>query len=179
MLIALVSASRAIQIQHLDISQMGRLSNQYKFAYTKLHKGWRKGKSSPTVLFSAFLEDPQLCVVNCLDEYLLRSKGWRNGHKNQLLLSHINPHKEVSSSTISRWLRETLDLSGVTNLGEFGGHSTRSASTSKAEISGLSVKDILDRGSWSNESTWQKFYHKEVISVSKTFQGKVLNSKML
>jgi len=179
MLIALVSAFRAIQIQHLDISQMGRLSNQYKFAYTKLHKGWRKGKSSPTVLFSAFLEDPQLCVVNCLDEYLLRSKGWRNGHKNQLLLSHINPHKEVSSSTISRWLRETLDLSGVTNLGEFGGHSTRSASTSKAEISGLSVKDILDRGSWSNESTWQKFYHKEVISVSKTFQGKVLNSKML
>ena len=33
------------------------------------------------------------------------------------------------------------------------GHSTRSASTSKAEMSGLSVKEILDRGYWSNEST--------------------------
>ena len=44
MLLALASASRAIQIQHLDISQIGRLPYQYKFVYTKLHKSWRKGK---------------------------------------------------------------------------------------------------------------------------------------
>lgn len=62
-------------------------------------------------------------------------------------------------------------------IGDFSGHSTRSASTSKAEISGLSIKDILDRGSWSNESTWQKFYHKEVVSNSEIFQGGVFNKK--
>ena len=64
----------------------------------------------------------------------------------QLLLSHINPHREVSSSTISRWIKVTLELSGVTELGSFSGHSTRSASTSKADLSGLAVTDILNRG---------------------------------
>jgi len=115
--------------------------------------------------------------VKCLDEYLLRSKDWRNIGKNQLILSFVNPHREVVSSTISRWLRETLDLSGVTMIGDFSGYSTRSASTSKAEISGLSIKDILDRGSWSNESIWQKLYHKEVVSFSEIFQRGVFNKK--
>ena len=75
----------------------------------------------------------------------------------------------MCSSTISRWLKETLVLSGVTKILDFGGHSTRSASTSKAELSGLSVKEVLDRGSWSNESTWQKFYHKEIIKVGQVY----------
>ena len=36
----------------------------------------------------------------------------------------------------------------------FKGHSTRSAHTSKACLSGISVDDLLSRGSWSNKSTW-------------------------
>ena len=95
-----------------------------------------------------------MCVMKCLDAYLDRTKVWRNG-KNQLLMSFIQPHKEVCTSTISRWLEETLVLWGVTEILDFGGHSTRSASTSKAGLSGLSVKEVLDQGSWSNESTWQ------------------------
>ena len=117
-----------------------------------------------------------MCVVKCRDEYLLRSKEWRTENKKQLLLSHKNPHREVSSSTISRWIKETLELSGVTELGSFSGHSTRSASTSKADLSGLAVSEILNRGSWSNESTWKKNYHKEVIPLEQTFQRTVLGT---
>ena len=107
--------------------------------------------------------------MKCLDAYLDRTKVWRDG-KIQLLLSFIHPLKEVCSSTISRWLKETIVLSGVTEILDFGGYSTRSASTSKAELSGLSVKEILDRCSWSNKSTWQKFYHKEIIKVGQDYQ---------
>ena len=82
-----------------------------------------------------------MCVENCLDAYLDRTKVGRDG-KNQLLFSFIQPHKEVCSSTMSRWLKETLVLPGVTEILDFGGHCTRSASTSKAELSGLSVKEI-------------------------------------
>ena len=46
-----------------------------------------------------------------------------------------------------------LTFSGV-DVGVFKGHSTRSASASKAALSGLSVADILERGCWSNFSTW-------------------------
>ena len=56
----------------------------------------------------------------------------------------------------------------------FKGHSTRSASTSKARLSGISVNDILSRESWSNEYTWQKFYHKQVVSEEQLFQEGVL-----
>ena len=90
-----------------------------------------------------------------------------------MLLRLIQPHKEVCSSTISCWLKETLVLSRVTDILDFGGYSTRSATASKAELSGLSVKEDLDRGSWSNESTWQKFYHKEIIKVGQDYQKNV------
>ena len=67
---------------------------------------------------------------------------------------YLTSQRSVYSSTISRcWLKETLVLSRVTEILDFGDHSTRSASTSRAELSGLSVKEVLDRGSWSNEST--------------------------
>ena len=49
--------------------------------------------------------------------------------------------------------KEILKKTGV-DVDVFKGHFTRSASTSKACLSDISVDDILSRGSWSNESTW-------------------------
>ena len=79
---------------------------------------------------------------------------------------------EVHSSTV-RWIKEILKEPGV-DADVFNGHSTRSAPTSKACLSGVSVDDILSQGSWSNESTWQKFYHKQVLSRDQCFQERVL-----
>ena len=80
---------------------------------------------------------------------------------------------EVHSSTVSRYIKEILKETGV-YVDVFKGHSTRSASTSKACLSGISVDDILGRGSCSNQSTWQKFYHKQVLSKEQLFQEGVL-----
>ena len=44
MLIALITASKAIEIHHLIIENMSQLKNQYVFKYKKLHKGWKKRK---------------------------------------------------------------------------------------------------------------------------------------
>ena len=57
----------------------------------------------------------------------------------------------------------------------FQAHSVRAASTSKAKTCGLSVGDILSRGNWSNKSTWQRFYHKEIMSSAQNFQLILLN----
>ena len=59
----------------------------------------------------------------------------------------MKPHVEVHSSTASTWIKEILKETGV-DANVFKGHSTRSASTSKACLSGISVEDILSRGSW-------------------------------
>ena len=56
----------------------------------------------------------------------------------------------------------------------FQAHSLRGASSSKALLKGLSVKDIVNHGRWSRESTWQKFYHRKVESAAKKYQDSVL-----
>ena len=102
--------------------------------------------------------------MSTLNKYLKRTEAWRtNGDKFQLLLSYLKPHVKVHSSTIPRWIKEILEETGV-DIDVFKGHSTRSASTSKACLSGTSVDDILSRESWSNVSTWQTFYQNQALS---------------
>ena len=63
------------------------------------------------------------------------------------------------SSKISGWINNVLREAAIEpNI--FKGHSTHSTSISKAGLEGLSVTDILGRGSWTNASTWQRFYNR-------------------
>ena len=86
---------------------------------------------------------------------------FRNVGSNQLLLSFVQPHKPISTTTLSRWCVTVMKESGV-NVNIFGSHSTRSASTSKCKISGLSFKEIAKSAGWSNEKTFAKFYDKPI-----------------
>lgn len=111
-------------------------------------------------------EDSALCFVKCIDEYPERSQKWKTTTKTQILLSFISPHQEISNTTVSNWIKTTLKL-------QLEGHLTRS----EANLVGLLVNDILYRGSWSNKSTWQRFYHKEYIPSVKIFQAKGFSSE--
>ena len=140
---------------------MAKGTNSYMFTFGKLHKAWRKGKSPPSLKVYSFEEDTKLCVVATLEEYLKRTKVWRGKDKSQLLLSFVKPHNPVVSSTISGWIKNVLREAGI-DTKIFKGHSKRSASTSKAGLTGLSVTDILERGSWTNASAWPWFYNRQV-----------------
>ena len=70
----------------------------------------------------------------------------------------------------------------VLNLAEIDisvpkGHSSRSAASSEAELAATSISDILSMGSWSNESVWQKYYNKPVLTPELSFQRKLSSSK--
>ena len=86
-----------------------------------------------------------------------------------MLLITRKPHGPAQSSTISNWLKKVLKKSGI-KTEMFKAHSFRGASTSKAKVNGASLEDILKRGSWSNQSTWQKFYRKKIVQESMGFQ---------
>jgi hypothetical protein len=51
-------------------------------------------------------------------------------------------------------------------------HSTRAASTSKAQMQGLSVEQIVKQGNWTKAKTFQKFYFKHTGTES--YQNVVL-----
>ena len=123
------------------------------------------------MVFLPFSEISVLCVCHCLKDYLERTKDLR-GDETQLLLSFVKPHDGIGSKAVSRWIVDVLESSGI-DVKKFSGHSTRSAASSKAFVSGVPVKEILTRGYWSKESTFQKFYFKIVEENSK-FENSVL-----
>jgi len=65
-----------------------------------------------------------------------------------------------------------LNLAGI-DTENFKPHSKRAASSSKAFSKGASLEDILNMGNWSNESVWQKHYHKE-FSPAERYQHALL-----
>ena len=95
-----------------------------------------------------------LCPYKTLEHYLEFSKTWsEEGDRNQVLLSHIEPHRPVLTATIAHWVKGVLGLAGI-DISTLKVLSVRAASTSKAKVLGLSIKDILKRGNSSKESTW-------------------------
>ena len=102
-----------------------------------------------------------------------RTKPWRQ-EKGQLLLSYVNPHQPVVSSTVSGWILKTLALAGI-DTATFKGHSTRSASTSKACAQGVSIKEILKRAHWSTSTTFEKQYKRDIVGEN-NFSSVVLSN---
>ena len=160
-------------IQHLNTEFMAKDKDRYIFYFSKLHKSWRKGQVPPTITYFSFGEDKALHVVETLNEYINRSKPWReSNHEKQLLLSSKRTHNAVVSCTISGWLKKTLKQAGI-NIDLYKAHSTRSASSSKVSVGGTPLIEILKRGSWSHHSTWQRFYNKHIIQIGHIFQDMV------
>ena len=75
----------------------------------------------------------------------------------QLIISYAYPNKPVKSATIARYLKLFLKDAGI-DITVFTPHSTRSASTSKANNLGLSLKEIAKAAGWKGGSTFQKYY---------------------
>ena len=114
-------------------------------------------------------------MVAALDCYIERSSIWREKNQtSQLLVSFIKPHNAVAKSTVAGWVKQILIMSGI-NTDIFKPHPTRSASSSNARISALSLSDILKRGSWSNKTRWGKFYKKLNLTFDEKFQKAAVN----
>ena len=91
----------------------------------------------PAITYFVFVEDKALCVVDNLNEYIKRSKPWReSNHEKQLLLSSVRAHNVIVYCTITGWLKKTLKQAG-TNTDLLKALSSRSASSSTASVGGV------------------------------------------
>ena len=165
MLMDLTCPERSSVMASLDITYMRLYPEGVKFFHTIFRRRAYSGNLGESV-YPKFT-DESLCPVTCLSVYLERTKDWRaiNKDKPRLFLSIKKPHKPVSSSTLSRWIKETIFQSGIKDF-SFTGHSVRSASTSAARASGLSIDTIISMADWTNESTFKKFYYSPSLPVT-------------
>ena len=161
-LLALTQYKRAADLSLLDIKFCAISKDSVTFGLGEKPKHHRKkGKLTEPIVFKASLDD--LCPVKSIVHYLeITSQARQNSEESKLFLSHLRPHKSVTQDTIRRWLKTVLNRAGI-NTKVFQGHSIRAAASLKARARGASISDILNCGGWSQESTWQKFYNKEIV----------------
>ena len=128
------------------------------FQITDKVKQTRIGTHIPPLSLLAYPKEKKLCSISHLQEYLKRTNLFRKESK-QLLLSHVKSHGPVRKDTISRWCKSVLSSAGI-DTSKFKGHSTRAASSSHLANNNINIKDIMLSVGWSNERTFQKFYHR-------------------
>jgi hypothetical protein len=165
MLMAITCPERSSVMASLDITYMRFYPEGVKFPHTIFRKRSHSGNLGESV-YPKFTNE-SLCPVTCLTEYLKRTKEWRqkNDDKPRLFLSFKKPHKPVSSSTLSRWVKEIIRLSGIKD-DIFKGHSVCGASTTAVKTAGLSIDTILSMADWTNKSTFNKFYYRPSLPVT-------------
>jgi hypothetical protein len=157
-LIALAAAPRAQTLVAMDIDYMLKEKQCVIVGFPSVLKTSRIGHSYNLKI--EHYKDEKLCAMHTMLFYLSRTESVRLSRK--LLISYVT-FKSVSTSTVARWLRTVLDLSGI-DTNKFKAHSFRGASVSKALVSGCSLQKILRTADWSSDKNFRKFYYRHTIS---------------
>lgn len=162
MLMALLSGQRRQILHSLHIDLMSLSTDKCVFTITSLLKTSRPGKHLSFIEFQVYAPDIRLYVVRHLEHYVSKTSSLR-GDEKKLVISYSKPHKSVSTVTISRWLKTTLQQAGI-DTSKYSAHSTISASTSAAKVNSVSVDTIMKSAGWTQESTFAKYYNKPVVA---------------
>lgn len=136
----------------------------------KLLKQSRPGYQPEKIVLKSYAQDENVCIVKTLKTYVNRTKNLRTDRR--LLIGTISPHKPVTKSTVSRWVKLVLQEAGIDS--SFGAHSTRAASTSKASLKGVPLDIIIKTAGWSNAKTFAQFYQKRIETNPSGLQEAIL-----
>ena len=132
----------------------------------QLQKQTKPGNSISPIVYCRYPYNGKLCVVQCMEEYIKRRSTLVDEHVAPLFITVGKPHRPATSNTIARWIKQELANAGIdTNI--YKAHSCRSASSSKAKEKGIPISEILKRGGWTRDSTFRRFYDKDIIGKGK------------
>ena len=169
-LVALAAAPRAQTLVAMKIDCMKTYDEKIIFVFNKMLKTSRPGRSFHTEL--KHFQEEQLCVMHILLAYLDKTKDVCKS--NQLFFSYCS-YNVVTTSTVARWLKNVLSMSGI-DISVFKAHSFRGAAASAAFNKGCSVQMILKTGDWSSVRNFYKFYLRGIVSNDElSFAETVLN----
>lgn len=160
-LLALVTAQRVQTLSSIELCNIV-WGEKVQIVITKALKCTSIKASNVVLVLPRFSEDHNLCVVECLSQYIKMTQNIRKGES--LFISFNKPHDSVTAQTLSRWLCEVLKLGGI-DTNKFHGHSFRHSATSKAARGGICIDTIMQRVGWSQKSnTFARFYNRPVDS---------------
>lgn len=176
-LLALVSAHRVqtfslIKIDNIEV----RHGVEIIIMIPDIIKTSRPNTMQPILRLPFYDSRPEVCPARCLVTYIEKSSEYRVENQKNLFISFKKPYNKVTSQSLSRWIKDTLQDSGV-DVTLYTAHSTRHAATSSARRKGVSLDSIRKTAGWTEASkTFARFYHREVIGDLHEFANAILNS---
>jgi hypothetical protein len=166
MIILLTSGQRGQTVHFMSLDGM-QMSNDACYFHIMEHvKTSKPGLPATKVVVKKYPLNEKLCPLKTLQDYLSRTATIRNG-ENKLFISYQKPYKAVTRQTISRWVKTTMTNAGIDTT-RFHPHSTRAASTSKANTRAVPIDIIMSTAGWQSAKTFQKFYNKPILQIDST-----------
>lgn len=165
-LLALVTAHRVQTLSLIRIENICINKENISIKIPDSIKTSGPHKLQPKLILPYFKENLNICPATTLLFYLDATKYIRinNCDCDKLILTFKKPCHPASSASISRWIKQTLSVSGI-DVTKYSAHSTRHAATSKASDAGVNIEIIRKSAGWSNNSTtFARFYKRPIIS---------------
>ena len=145
----------------LDIRNVSITKHQVKIRFRDILRTTRQGFQQKEITIKAYAAGRRLCIVTVATEYLQRHPILAPKSVHQLFLVYQKQHNVVSTSSISRSVKEVMIASGL-DVQIFTAHSMRAGSTSAALRGKLPIETILATAGWAKESTFRRYYNKSV-----------------
>lgn len=162
MLLSLSILSRVSEICSISLKSLNFSATAMSFSFCRLRKSQRAG-SLQSFVVNRF---PGLCCpVACMESYIASTVDWRQPDDDSFFLSTRRPHRPVTSSIVGHWIKSCLQNAGI-DIVSFSAHSTRGAASSKAILMGVTIDSVLRAANWAAESTFRRFYNRELTAVS-------------
>lgn len=159
-LLSFATMLRVSELASIDRKSVIFSDNSVNFSLCKPRKSQRAGPLRSLTVKK--LEDQSIDPVHCLGLYVHATDTLRSEvNEHRLFIGSVKPHKPVTGSTIARWIKKQLEEAGV-DTSTFSAHSTRGAAASKAATLGVPIQSILSAADWASESTFSRFYRREV-----------------
>lgn len=172
-LLLLCTAQRGQTIWKMHLSGMVLTDFGVRFRMRHQLEHNKPGEPLSSIKVVEYKEDPLICPIRCLKEYIFRTKNIRKG-EDQLLIKSRKPYGKISRNTVSSWTKKVFRAAGI-DTKRFASHSTRAVSTSAALKEGINLNTLLQQASWKSADTFAKHYNKAIEDPSSSVTHKIAN----
>jgi hypothetical protein len=166
-LTAITTYRRVSDLQALKLGEGAVLvqSEGVTFVRQGLAKQDRPNHCSSKIFVPKFKDNKLLDPKRALAIYLKKTEPFRrkDGKDETSLFLTINrPHTKASAQRLSSYIVSTIREAYEDKTKSVKAHSTRALGPSWALFKGASLKSVLEAADWSKETTFIKFYRREV-----------------
>ena len=174
-LLALITAQRVQTLSKIKLSNIFETENSIKIKISDRLKTSKRLKEQPVLDIPFFPQKESIFPAKTLLTYRTMTEKLRPEGEDNLFITFKKPYHAATSRSISRWIKETLNQSGI-NTEVFTAHSTRHASTSAAARNGANIETIGQAAGWSkNSSVFARFYNRP-LNNTESFAPFIISS---